>query len=451
MLKTCLHAAVGTVTAAFAIATNSLAGDVLQFRGSQGTGVASAADIPLEWSAEKNLAWKVPSPAAGWAQPLVVGDRLYITGAVSTANIRPANFADGVKSPQSMGISLFSRPPKEPFTWKLFCLSTTDGKLVWEQTVAEGQAKFPIHPSNSWATETPAADDQGVYVYSGAAGMVAGIDHSGRKLWQREIGVFKTSNGFGTGSSVAIHKGLIYVQNLNEQQSDIWCLDTKTGDVKWQAQRQVAGTSWSTPLIWQNSQRVELIISGGDQVDSFDPATGAQFWTLKNVKAATACSPCADQDRLYFGGSDPFSKGPLFAVTPGASGEIAPAEKNGSFTNCVWLQERQGPGMASPLSNGRFVYTSENNILKCFDAATGQKLYQTRIPGLDMLAASPLLAGDNLLLLDENGRACLAAVGAEFRQTGSGALSDVFWATPAISGNSLYLRGVDSIYCVRSP
>jgi outer membrane protein assembly factor BamB len=451
MLKNSLCIILGAVAAATGIASDSMAGDFLQFRGSQGTGVSSASDIPLEWSAEKNLAWKVPSPAAGWAQPLVVGNRLYITGAVSTADIRPANFANGVKSPQSMGISLFSRPPKDPFTWKLFCLSTQDGKLLWEQTVAEGQAKFPIHPSNSWATETPAADENGVYVYSGAAGIVAGIDHSGRKLWQRDIGVFKTSNGFGTGSSVAIHNGLIYVQNLNEQQSDIWCLDTKTGDVIWQAKRAATGTSWSTPLIWQNSQRVELIISGGEQVDSYEPATGKQLWTLKNVKAATACSPCADRDRLYFGGSDPFSKGPLFAVSPGASGEIAPAEKNGSFTNCVWLSERQGPGMASPLSTGRFVYTNENNILKCFDATTGEKLYQTRIPGLDMLAASPLLAGNNLLLLDENGKACIAEVGAEFKQLGGGSLGDVFWATPAVSGNALYMRGVESIYCIRSP
>ena len=451
MLKNSPFAGASVLALITIMASNSPAGDFLQFRGSQGTGVSSAAAIPLEWSPEKNVAWKVPSPAAGWAQPLVVGDRLYLTGAVSTADIRPANFANGVKSPQSMGVSLFSRPPKEPFTWKLFCLSTADGKVLWEQTIAEGQAKFPIHPSNSWATETPAADEHGVYVYSGAAGIVAGVDHSGRKLWQRDVGVFKTSNGFGTGSSVAIHNGLIYVQNLNEQQSDIWCVDTKTGDVRWQSRRTVAGTSWSTPLIWQNSRRVELIISGGDQVDSFDPVTGTQLWTLKNVKAATACSPCADRDRLYFGGSDPFSKGPLFAVGAGASGEIAPAEKNGSFTNCVWLQERQGPGMASPLSTGEFVYTNENNILKCFNAATGEKLYQTRLPGLDMLAASPLLVGDNLLLLDENGKACIAAVGAEFKQLGSGSLDDVFWATPAVSGNSLYLRGVESIYCIRNP
>lgn len=432
-----------------AAASTLSAGDFLQFRGGQTAGTRDSEPIPLEWSAEKNLAWKIASPAAGWAQPLVVGQRLYVTGAVSPADLRPANFAKGVKAPQSMGISLFSRPPKEQLTWKLYCLSTEDGRVLWEQTVAEGQAKFPIHPSNSWATETPAADADGVYVYSGAAGVVAGFNHDGSLLWKQEVGVFKTSNSFGTGSSLAIHNGGVFVQNLNEEQSEVWCLDTKTGTVKWKVGRSSGGTSWSTPLVWTNAGRVELIISGGDQVDSLDPTTGAVNWTIKNVKAATACSPCADNERLYFGGSDPFSKGPLVAVSAGATGELVPAEKNGRFDHCAWLQERQGPGMASPLSTGKYVYTNDNNILRCFDAATGEKLYQTRIPGLEMLAASPLLIGDRLLLLDENGRGCLVKVGAEFEVVGQGSLDDVFWATPAVSSGAIFLRGVESIYCIR--
>jgi outer membrane protein assembly factor BamB len=105
--------------------------------------------------------------------------------------------------------------------------------------------------------------------------------------------------------------------------------------------------------------------------------------------------------------------------------------------------------MASPLSTGKYVYTNDNNILRCFDAATGEKLYQTRIPGLEMLAASPLLIGDKLLLLDENGRACLVKVGAEFEVVGQGSLDDVFWATPAVSSGAIFLRGVESIYCIR--
>ncbi|MFM7055798.1 MAG: PQQ-binding-like beta-propeller repeat protein [Planctomycetota bacterium] len=431
------------------VATSAAAGDFLQFRGGQLSGTASQEPLPLEWSAEKNIAWKIASPAAGWAQPLVVGKNLYVTGAVSQADLRPANFANGVKSPQSMGISLFSRPPKEQLTWKLFCLSTVDGRILWEQTVAEGQAKFPIHPSNSWATETPAADADGVYVYSGAAGVVSGFSHSGQALWKQDVGVFRTSNSFGTGSSLAIHSGSVFVQNLNEEQSHVWCLDTRTGTVKWKFARTSGGTSWSTPLIWTNARRVELIVSGGDQVDSLDPATGAVNWTIRNVKAATACSPCADGERLYFGGSDPFSKGPLVAVSAGASGELVPEEKNGRFDHCVWLQERLGPGMASPLSTGKYLYTNDNNILRCFDAASGEKLYQTRIPGLDMLAASPLLIGDHLLLLDENGRACIVKVGPEFEKVGEGQLDDVFWATPAIGTGAIFLRGVESIYCIR--
>lgn len=430
------------------LTASGMSDDFTQFRGNSGNGVTEDSRLPESWSAESGLKWKVRNPGAGWSQPVIWKDRVYLTGAVAEQDIRPANFADGVKSPQSMGVSLFAKAPDVVMQWKLFCLNLNDGGVLWEQTISEGKPKFPIHPSNSWATETPCVDENGVCVYFGAAGVVAGISHDGTLRWTKDIGVFKTSNGFGTGSSLAGFSGMIFVQNFNEQSAVVYGIDGKTGQEKWKYERPEALTSWSTPLIWRNELRAELIVSGGEQIESLDPITGNVFWTLRQVKAATACSPACDRKQLYFGGSDPFSKGPLFAVKPGAEGDIAPEKKNEKFEACAWLQERQGPGMASPVSSGEYIYSTENNILKCFRASDGERLYQTRLPGLDMVAACPIMVGNSVFVIDENGKSLIVEVGPEFKVIGKGEIGETVWATPATANGALIIRGVDSLFCI---
>ena len=425
-------------------------GDFTQFRGSLGNGVLPDQPIPVSWSNEKNLEWAVEIPGTGWSQPVIFNRRIYVTSAVSEDQPTPANFTNGVRSPQSMGVTLFAKPPASEIQWSVHCLNASDGEIIWSKTVKQGKSKFSVHPSNSYATESPVVDADGVYVSFGAAGVVAGLTHSGKIKWSKDIGVFKTTNSFGTGSSLAIFEGKVYAQNFTDESAVLHCLATQTGDELWAFKRDRPVTSWSTPLIWRNTQRNELIVSGENRVDSLDPKTGQIFWTAGNVKAATACSVCTSKQALYFGGSDPFSKGPLFAIVPGARGDISPKKKNEQFEKCAWLQEKQGPGMSSPVCGGGLVYTTDKSILKCFDARTGERLYQSRLPGLKMIAASPLIIGDKLLLLDEDGKACVVRVGREFEVLGKSEIDDVFWSTPAAADGSIYLRGVKKLYCVRA-
>ena len=429
--------------------TAGRADDFGSFRGPNGLGVLGDQDIPNAWSISENMAWKASIPGAGWSQPVIVGDRIFVTAAVAEDDLRPKNFSDGVKTPQSMGVTLFAKAPDVPVEWKVFCLSARDGSMLWQQVVHSGKPKFPVHPSNTYATESPVADSTGVYVSFGAAGIVAGLSLDGKQRWKQDVGVFKTSNSFGTGSSLAIHDGKTYVQNFTEENADIVCFDNITGAVVWKKQREEISTSWSTPVIWENEQRVELIISGSELVESFDPATGDLLWKVSNVKAATACSPGADRQHLYFGGSDPFSKGPLFAVAAGSRGDLSPQKKNALFEGCVWLNDRAGPGMPSPVSSGRFLYVVEKNILRCYDANTGTQFYQNRLPQMTMVAASPLIIGEKLLLIDEQGHGCLVAVGPEFQIVGAGEIDDTFWATPAVADDAVYFRGINALYCVK--
>jgi outer membrane protein assembly factor BamB len=434
----------------FAAMVPAAASDFYQFRGPNGCGVTGKQPIPESWSSDENIAWQVSIPGFGWSQPVVCGGRVYVTSAVAEEELRPKNSTDGVKSPQSMGITLFAKPPDVPIEWQVFCLDAATGKQLWRKTVFTGKARYAIHPSNTYATESPVADADGVYVYFGACGKVAGFTRDGELAWTKDVGVYKTSNKFGTGSSLAIHRGKIYLQNFTEGSAEIRCFQAKSGDQLWKKQREKNETAWSTPIIWETEERCELIVSAGSQVESLDPDSGEQFWTVRNVKAATACSPCADKKRLYFGGSDPFSKGPLYAISAGATGDISPESRGEEFAQCAWQQDRAGPGMPSPVSSGQYVYVVDSSVLRCYKAETGERVYQNRLPRMRMVAASPLIIGDKLLVIDEYGTACLIMTGPKFEVVGGGSVNDVFWATPAVADRSLFLRGVEKLYCIRA-
>ncbi|MFO0941571.1 MAG: PQQ-binding-like beta-propeller repeat protein, partial [Pirellulales bacterium] len=355
----------------------------------------------------------------------------------------------GVKMPQSMGLGGFTKPPKVNIQWQVQCIDVQSGKQIWATTASTGNPKFPVHPSNTYATETPVVDENGIVAFFGATGTLAAMDHAGALRWQHDLGAFATDSGFGTGSSIAIHKGIVFVQHFTKGSSIVAAFDTKTGEQRWKHERKGSGSSWSSPMVWNNTQRSELIVSGGELIESLDPANGAVLWQLGKVKAPTACSIAADSQRIYFGGSDPLSKGPLFAMSAGASGDITPKKMNTSFDHCDWLEFKAGPGMPSPVSDGKFVYVLDNNILRTYDASSGKRAYQTRVPDLNQVASSPLVIGDKLLAIDDAGKAVLVQTGGEFKVIGGGSLSDTFWSTPAVSQGAIYFRGVNSLYCVR--
>ena len=426
-----------------------VADDFPQFRGVDGIGVTHERSVPRTWSSKENVAWKISVPGAGWSQPVIIGQQLYITSAVADKEIKPKNFSDGVKMPQSMGLGGMSKAPNTTIQWQVNCYDTRTGNLLWTETITEGKPKFPIHPSNTYATETPVADQNGVYAFFGATGTIAGLTPEGRKMWQKELGAFPTNNGFGTGSSLAIHRGKIYVQHFTNKSGILACYDSKTGDELWRVDREKNESSWSSPIVWENELRAEILSSGNDLLCSYDPDTGRELWRLANVKSPTACSIAADQRQIYFGGSDPFSTGPLFAMKAGAKGDVSPKKKNDTFDACAWLENKGGPGMPSPVSSGTYMYVVDKNILRCYDTSTGKRLYQSRIPSLTMVAASPLIVDDKILILDESGNAALVKVGPEFEVIGGGKLDDTFWATPAIAGGAIYLRGVNALYCIR--
>lgn len=426
------------------------AADWNQFRGPTGSGIVTDANFPEQWAGDKNVAWKAAVPGQGWAQPVVAGDLVFVATAVSPNQPKPKNMMAGVMDPATMGKG--AKPTDAKYSWELHALDRKTGLTKWKKQVAEGKPTQPVHPSNTFATETPVADGERVYLFFGMAGVVAAYTHAGEKVWSKDVGTFPFTAGFGTGSSPVLHDGKLIVQSFNEDSAFVLALDAKTGKEAWKAERS-KGSAWSTPLVWKNSVRTELVTAGNKSVISLDPATGKELWTMGGIDTSFSSSPVADGDAVYFGASSPGSKGNLAAVKAGAKGDITlkPGEKSNAFV--LWFKTGTAPGMASMLAAGGRLYIQGSGQVTCLDARTGEQKYKERLPktrGAE--AACPLVAGDKLFFTDEGGQTFVLKAGDEFDVLATnklGADGEVFWASPAAAGGDLLVRGTEFLYCLR--
>ncbi len=417
---------------------NLAAQDWPQFRGPQGGGVLEKLEHPLEWANDKNVAWSVELPGSGLSSPIVQGDRIFLTTAIG-ANT-PVSFGEGVRD-------MRPKKPESAVKFAVICLKLSDGSQLWEKTLLEKQPEFPIHGSNSYATESPATDGKHLFVYYAAVGLIVALDFDGNEIWKQEIGAYPTGNGFGTGSSVAAGDGHVFIQCDNDKSSFVVAFDATTGNEVWRKAR-TGKTSWATPLFWKNEKRAELVTCGAGFVTSYDPQTGDELWTLKGIGMSFSASPAVDSQRIYFGNSGPMSSGPLVAVNAGMSGthefkSEAPVE------NLAWSKMQAGPGMSSPVSVNGYLYIPGRGIMTCYSAQDGTVAFKERLE-LGSMAASLWAAGDRVFLMDESGKTLVLQTGPEMKVVATNQIADdLFWSTPAVSGKSLLLRGVKKLYCIR--
>jgi outer membrane protein assembly factor BamB len=425
------------------------AADFNQFRGPTGTGTAPQADPPLTWNPQ-SVTWHTPLPGSGWSQPVIVGATLFVTAAVGDQLGQPKDMQAGVQAPQSMPLfGNFTKAPDITIDWKLFALDAGTGAIRWTRTVTTGKPKYPIHPSNSYATETVCVTANRVMAYFGATGTLAAFDFAGQEQWKVELGAYLHASGFGSGSSPVCHGDTVFVANFNEKNAFVAAFAVATGKEVWRQTRTKPGSAWASPFIWQNTQRTELIACGDKLVTSHDPATGAELWRIGKIDTAFAPSPTALGDVLLFGASSPFSASPLYAVKPGATGDISLKKGETGNDYIAWFRTKAKVGMSSPVAVEGRLYFAGEGLLTCYDTQTGQEVYKERLPKSRMTTASLVVAGNQILAVDETGRATWIKAGPTFTIVGTGDLQDTFWASPAVVDRSVYLRGLKGIYCVR--
>ena len=423
---------------------SSDAGEVMhwpQFRGPGAMGIATRPELPVKWSKEENVAWKVSVDGMGWSCPCIWGERIFLTTAVNsgeTEKIKEGLYFGG------------ERPaPKDIHEWKVICLDLKTGKVIWSRTVHKGVPAHARHLKNSYASETPVTDGERVYAYFGNVGLFV-FDMNGNRIWDYDWKPVRTRLGWGTAASPFLHKDRIYVVNDNDEQSFIAALDKKSGSVIWTRNRNEP-SNWSPPFVWENSLRTEIITPGTGMTRSYD-LSGNVLWTLKGFSQITVPSPFADGDLLYLcSGYVGDRRKPLFAIKPGAKGDISlgPDEKENQFI--VWCQKKGAPYMPTPvLYDGRVYVLLDRGLLSCYEAKTGKVIYdRERLGKSAKFTASPLAYNGKIFCFGERGETVVVEAGDRFRMLGRNELGELIMSTPAIAGNSLIIRTLNHLYCIR--
>lgn len=404
------------------------AADWPQFRGPAGNGIAEGVSIPSSWDAETNVAWRIDIPGDGWSAPIVVGEKIYLTTAV------PAD--------------------RDQLSFEVHCYRLSDGERVWKRVAKVAKPSEPTHRDNTYASETPASDGERVYAYFGMNGLFC-YDLDGQLLWEKDLGAFPLNNEWGTASSPVVAGGMVFVQLDNEKDSHLVALNGADGSLAWRADRSEEPTNYSTPIVWQNSERTELIV-GGKTIRSYDPATGKEFWSMY-IGGRSSATAAAIGDTLYIGSENRTRRGGtpggLFAVRAGAKGEIDVTDEAASEQGLLWSNERGSIGISSPLVYQGYIYVPERRggVLRVHDAATGEESYRTRLPAGGVFWSSPLGINGRIHVMDEKGKTFFLAPGPKFQLLGDSSLPGRFWSTPALAGDSLLVRSTDRLYCVRQP
>ena len=385
-------------------ATAAPAGDWPQFRGPDANGVVGT-PVPLTWNGAtgENVAWRVDVPGEGWSQPIVVGDRLFLTAAV------PVDAASAPEAPRLGGRrGGGSQGEGTEYRYEVRCLDAATGETRWAKTVRTGPAPLPRHRTNTYATETPVSDGERVYALFGMTGLYA-LTVDGDLVWEKDLPTRSTRAGWGTAASPALHEGRLFLQEDSEEQSVLRALDAATGEELWSVDRDEP-TSYGSPIVWTAGGTSQLV-AGGEVARGYDPATGEELWRLDMELGRSSSTPAPAGDVLLIGteyrdrGGRDDGGGYLAAIEPDARGDLGSVSSPGPGVR--WAADRSGVQMASPAVTGDRVFLLERRggVLHSLDLTTGEKLGRQRLPASAPFWASPLVVGDRVIALDESGTA----------------------------------------------
>ena len=415
-----------------------------QFRGPNASGVSANTNLPDKWSATENVAWKTDLPGRSWSSPIVWGDHVFLTAVVNSSE------SDLPKKGLYLGGNR-PEPPKSEHQWKVLCLDLATGKVRWEKMVHQGAPQTPIHLKSTYGAETPVTDGERVYALFGNIGVFT-FTLEGGEVWSKRLEPRKMRYGWGTAASPVLHGGRLFVVNDNDEQAELFALEAKTGKELWRVDREEK-SNWATPFIWNNSRRTELITPGSRAVRSYD-LDGKLLWSFRGMSSIVIPTPSAGDDLLFVSSGYVGDKlRPLYAVRPGASGDITlqPGETNNQFI--AWSNPVGGPYNPSPLFyEGRVYVLYDRGLVSCYDAKTGQALYdRERLPEGLAFTSSPWAVGGRVFCLNEDGVCYVVRAGDKFEllHTNKLADGDMCMATPALAGDRLLIRTAARLYCIR--
>lgn len=400
----------------------SMGADWLQFRGPGGLGISADKGLPVEWSAEKNIIWKVKLPGAGASCPVVKGDRVFVTCY--------SGYGLDTKDPGDMN----------DLRRHLLCLDRVTGKTVWEK---EFKPLLPEHKYSGegsyhgYAASTPLIDGKRLYVFFGKSGVYC-FDLEGKEIWHSLVG--KNTNGWGSGPSPIVYKDTVII-NASVESGALVALDKNTGKEKWRSPG--ISSAWNTPvLVTTADQTQELIVSVQDRVVAVDPDSGKELWKAEGVHRYVCPSVVANDGVVYAIGGGSTS----LAVKSGGKGEV-------TKTHGVWRVSK-GSNVGSPIYHEGHLYWASDSggTVFCQEAATGKVIFSERLkPDSGQIWASPILADGKLYFVSKEKGTYVVAAKPKFEQLAHNVIAgdkSRSNASIAASDGQLFLRNDQFLYCI---
>jgi outer membrane protein assembly factor BamB len=397
-----------------------LAADWPQWRGPDLRGTSPESGLPVRWSAQENVAYKLPLPAGGASTPIVSGDRLFL------------NVADGD-------------------TVQLWAVDRRTGKVAWKRPL--GSAAGHAHRKHNMATPSPVTDGRRVFVMSGN-GVLKGFDLAGTELWsrdiQKEFGPFGLQWGYG--ASPLLHDGALYVPVLHGMKTDdpsyLLGVDAATGRTRFRVERPTdapmeSPDAYTTPTVVRKGTSVEIVVTGGDVVTGHDPQTGKELWRAAGLNPGRegnyriVASPVAAGDVVVA----PTRVRPMLALRGFGRGDVTRSARLWSFD--------QGPDVPTPATDGTLLYVvTDQGLLHCLDLATGRVHYGPQRLRVGTYSASPLLADGKLYVISEDGLTSVVKAGTSFELLAENALDDYTLSSPLAAGGQIFVRTRGALYAI---
>lgn len=419
-----------------------------QFRGAEATGVAASepSQLPDRWSASENVEWKTDLLGRGWSSPVVWGNQVFVTSVINRGE------SEEPKKGLYFGGNR-EEPSDDEHEWTVYCLALDSGKIKWSKIVHQATPETSIHIKNSYASETPATDGEHVYAMFGGVGVYC-LDFDGNIVWSRALKPRKTRYLWGTAASPVLHKDRLYMVVDNEEESFLLALDKSTGKEVFRVARDEK-SNWSTPYIWEHNEATEIVTLGTDRVRSYD-LDGQLKWWLEGMSSITIATPYEHQGLLFISSGYVLDEmRPLYAIRPGAEGNISLTEDESSNEWIAWSQPQAAPYNPSTLGYRGIVYVLyDRGFMGAYRASDGEELYtKQRLPQGRAFTSSPWAYDGKVFCLNEDGDTFVVQAGEAFNLLHVNKLQsdDMGMATPAIVGDRLLIRTAARLYSIRKP
>jgi len=410
-----------------------------QFRGPGATGVAESAGLPDTWSTTENVRWKTAIPGHGWSSPIAWGDRVFVTSVIPSGQ---------VEAPRG-GLYFGGERPASTIEhrWVVYAIDFNTGTIAWQHDAHRAVPPAARHLKNTYASETPVTDGQRLYVSFGNVGLFA-YDFSGKLLWSSPFQLKPMRNAWGTAASPVLHNGRLYLVNDNDGSSYLTAIDAATGKTIWLVERQ-EGSNWSTPYIWQHAGGTEIVTSGTGALRSYN-LDGELLWSLAPMSSIVIPTPFAKFDLLYVAsGYVGDQVRPVYAIKPGAKGNISLKPGETSNASVAWSLPQGGPYNPSPIVYGDYYYTLfDRGFFTAHDAKTGREIYtKVRLdPAAGAFTASPWAYNGKLFAMSEDGVTYVIEAGPQYKLLGRNSLDEFTMASPALHRDSLLIRTASTLY-----